>query len=277
MSWEKYRDHLSKMLEMLDQTQDKDMYLILWLKIYRLCLESMRNFPVPPKHKPILINLIEKYKTKVQPALVQYLKDQKATPIQTTLKQYKDKLFHQFELAEENLKYLPLKSLEILENTLFFIDLYHISLNKSILSTSKEIVRKKIHLLKQSFEVEGGTRDIEVQQKQLTESYLNKLQGTPLPMSTPFPEPVALPEIKENEIMEPSSDLVLGQLSFPEESTVPSRIDSSSDSVQVSEVPQSYPVPVTQTILPYATWYPAQNWTEFVNMRYDLSTGRIKR
>jgi len=273
--FEKYRAQLERLLDDLKEISDNETLFTKWFKIVRICKESLANFSLTPMQKQTLQTLLMKYKTGIEPKLNQYIREQRYTAMAEQLDFFRERLYRLFDQSEQELSTLPLHSLEILEDTLFFVDLFKFRFNKDLIKIAKEIVRKKMQVLKASFEKEAGAKDLEAQEKQLTAMAKSSFEGVS------FPEPIAMPEIKSELTTdsEPMGDMVVGKLEFPEEvqtvskSTSPPIPSSSPTPQSIPELPTN-PAQTLISVYPYSMWVSKSNPNQFMSLRYSSVTGR---
>jgi hypothetical protein len=291
MTWEKYRVQLGRLLDKSKEIEDEIQYLICWIKIKKICEFAESSPDVEPRYRETIRTLSEKYKTAIEPRIAKLRESIRATPMKSLLKQLNTIYFRNLDLAEENLKVVPLTSMDILEDTLFLIDLYGIAFGLSLKKAYKDLVAKKLAVLKNSFEVEGGAKDLEKKEQQITASFKAQSDGVA------FPEPSPLPEINTSTI-DTQTNLVLGSVSFPEESTVKLKdlqtpnISNNSSSLyssqsetganvcqNISSTPSNTnQTPITSTksnAFPLSTWIPPNLCSGYLQLRYSSSSGRL--
>ncbi len=225
--------------------------------------------------KETLRSTRDEYK-EVIPQIVGYKRKLRTAGVKDSLTYFKKALFKSLDLAEQNLKVLPKTSYEIYEDALKFVDLFELSLNKSLIKTAKKAIKRKMLVLKSAFEVEGGRKNLEEEQKSLTRNLQDSLDGKK--SKAPGSD-----ELKVQKIETQNADISLTGLSLPEEDQDTQIIRPSEDGSVVSEevisqtpkeIPQDPVVEKVETY-PYWMWYPNQTIQQFVTLRYCKSCGRV--
>jgi hypothetical protein len=286
-NYDKYLNQLSTLVEEVEHEKEDELFLVKWLKIYRICLDGLQISTLTSDERLRLLRIQQHFTQKVIPVITHFKKQTQLLPMKEYLDQYTQKAFMMLEDAEDNLKLLPMKALETLENLLFFINLYAYRLHPTIPRLLKDRVKEKIRILIKGFEIEGGTKDLVQQEAQLTQGLKQNLQGLAGKpgVGNSFVEPTfSSNQSSNNEISNDSisidSDTVIGQLAFPEEPkpdeirvakhieiAVPKPLQPISPAISSQQGP-------TQ-VYPYSVWIPMSQWESFVQYRYCQNCGSI--
>ncbi|QEE16202.2 hypothetical protein DSAG12_02032 [Promethearchaeum syntrophicum] len=280
MIWKKQKIQLLTILEEIENLQpvskpvsDLDLFLLKWMKVRRICLDGVKDPTLSKDDKSLLNGLILKFSQKVQPKLLEFSKAIKKKPMGENLLTFKSKLDEFFEEGQQFLSILPIKSYSIYEDALFFINIYQFAFNPSVSKIAKLSVFKKINLIKDAFEVEAGQENLEKKQSQLSKGLSNSLKGT---------SPSAPPAEPSQEDMMNEGDIMIGNLSLPEEE-MESFKEELEESVVIS-LPEPIPQPSIKPIAdevsskvtyPYFKWFPSQSWNDFANYRYCYQCGHV--
>jgi hypothetical protein len=315
VNWEKYLSQLDDLLLSVDGETVEDRYLLKWLKIHRICTDTVNNPSTAPATIARCKAIIFRFTQEVNPKLVTFRKTRDHIPLKEYLQSYIQQFFKQIEDAESNLKTIPMVSLRILEDLLFFIALYGYRLNPNLPRLMRNQIRKKMQILLQSFQIEGGSKNLLQDQEKITQGLKASIQPKESPENFNQNPNLLLEKQSGGEsrdnlealadtLPNPDTDLILGQVSFPEEPTPeeikpekqgkelesplmvqfspssdsPLRLSgaiSNSISQPTLESVRNEPAAVPLQLYHYSIWAPTHFLPQFGQYRYCLDCGKI--
>lgn len=292
MSWSKQKEDLLEILESVNkidpyssETKNIEQYLVKWMKIRKLSTNLISRNDLSTEDKLVPRSLIQKFKQQVYPILLEFSKSVKRIPIKDLLTKFRAELQKYYALADENIKIVPMLSFSIYEDAQFFVNLYQFVLEKSLITVVKNEIHYRMRILKQSFEVESGIKDIKTDLLQSTSSNLPA-------------DSQNLSEILISEVNMPEEELI-DDIITESKPEIQSEIDSNSSSpIQIEEnlesinnardienesalsssVPDVEPSSFQQFshVLSYSyrKWFPENTWNQFASIRYCKFCGK---
>ena len=294
--WVKQKQQLVGLLEEISvlhpQSPDDpamEQFLILWLKVFRLCT-AVKNTPdLSPDQLSVVTGLLVKFAQQAKPKLLDFAKHVKKKPIGTLSVYFVGRIQQYNEEAEQYIAILPMKSYEIYEDELFFINLHRFAFNPEIFRIAKKKIIQKIRLIKQAFEVEAGQDKLAEKEKQISDELSHSFKGPSpnVPQDPSAPQPITPSEVsKGSESSEVSDEnLMVGELALPEEELLgepvaiqppPPSPSPASSASSILQAPESSQISSISNIYPFRRWFPEQSvWEKYAFLRYCNSCGRI--
>ena len=174
-----------------------------------------------------------------------------------------------------------MKSYEIYEDELFFVNLHRFAFNPEIFRLAKKKIVQKIRLIKKAFEVESGLDKLAEQELQISKELSHSFKGP----SPNVPQvPASTLSSTPQEVSE--DNLMIGELALPEEELIGEPVDTQVptpppiiEPLPVSSAPETIDgmlPPSISNIYPFHRWFPPQNvWEKYAFYRYCNSCGRM--
>ncbi|WP_371803734.1 hypothetical protein [Candidatus Lokiarchaeum ossiferum] len=292
MSWSKQKEDLLEILESVSkidpyspETKNLELYLVKWMKIRKLATNLINREDISTEDKQVPQSLLQKFKHQVYPILLEFSKSVKKIPIKELLSKFRAELQRYYALADENIKIVPMLSFSIYEDAQFFVNLYQFVLEKSLITVVKNEINYRMRILKQSFEIESGTQNIEAD--------LLQSPSSNVPPDLQNQSEILISEVKmpEEELMDASSGESVSELKSEIEINSSSHIQIQGNSlssktdheIQINSSPASSTIedvlPLHQQFQParsyaYRKWFPENTWNHFANIRYCKFCGK---
>lgn len=269
MSWLKQKPKLIRLLEEVNQLKAQqtvsEIYFIKWLKINTICTQFAKT-----EYKSKVEKFQKIFESDVIKPIAAYRTELKKT-VKQSVDIYRKKFRELLQTGEELLKTLPVESYEYYEDAKFLTLLYMTVISKEIADNAKRITSQKMALIAKAFEVEAGQKNLEAEQKRLSEVMEENIQGKALEM----------PLLENTVDLVEEQDYSIKSLEFPEEE--PTRPQIEQKEVPIQEIiSRPYIVPeiittpqIEQITFSYPNWFPSQTWNQFVSYRYCTHCGKV--
>jgi len=252
-----------------------EQFLILWQKVLRLCT-ILKNTPeISADQLSLVQSLFVKFAQQAKPKLIEFSKHVKKRPVGTLIVYFRDRIQQYNDEAEQYITILPMKSYEIYEDELFFINLHRFAFNPTIFRLAKKKIVQKIRLIKKAFEVEAGQDKLAEKELEISKELSHSFKG-PSPNVPQVPAGAQAPETQEVS----EDNLMIGELALPEEELLGEPVDIQPPTPHpILPIPQTTESPQTSSIsniYPFHRWFPEQNvWEKYAFLRYCNSCGRM--
>ncbi|UYP48163.1 hypothetical protein NEF87_004448 [Candidatus Lokiarchaeum ossiferum] len=292
MSWSKQKEDLLEILESVSkidpyspETKNLELYLVKWMKIRKLATNLINREDLSNEDKQVPQSLLQKFKHQVYPILLEFSKSVKKIPIKELLSKFRAELQRYYALADENIKIVPMLSFSIYEDAQFFVNLYQFVLEKSLINVVKNEINYRMRVLKQSFEIESGTQNIEADLIQSTSSNVPpdlQNQSEILISEVKMPEEELLDALSGESYSELKSEIDIN--SSPQIQLQGNSVSSNTDdeigidsNLASSTIEDG--LPIYQRFQPtrsyaYRKWFPENTWNHFANIRYCKFCGK---
>ena len=280
-----------QLLELLEKINDlhpqspddpeMEAFLILWRKVIRICTVLKKTSDSSTDQLNLVKGLLVKFAQQAKPKLIEFAKHVKKRPLGTLIVYFRERIQEYNDEAEQYIAILPMKSYEIYEDELFFINLHRFAFNPEIFRLAKKKIIQKIRLIKKAFEVEAGQDKLAEKEKQISEELSHSFKGPSpnvpqVPAGTQSSSP---PEVSEDNLM-------IGELALPEEelyrepgetqTSAPLSIAEPLPGPSIPETTEEMQIPSISNIYPFHRWFPAQNvWEKYAFLRYCNLCGRM--
>jgi hypothetical protein len=269
MSWSKQKPKLIKLLEEVNQLKTQhilsDLYFIKWLKINTISTQVAKT-----DNKSKVEKFSKIFETEVIKTLAGFRTELKKN-VKLSVDSFRKKFKEFLERGEELLKTLPIESYEFYEDAKFLTLLYMTVLDKGVSDNAKRITSQKMALIAKAFEVEAGEKNLEAEQKRLSEALEDRIQGKVL-------EP---PLLETNSEIIEAQDYSVRTLEYPEEELSRPQFQQAEASLQeIIARPQIIPeiptLPKAEKItFSYPNWFPSPTWNQFITYRYCTNCGKV--
>ncbi len=282
----KYKEDLLQCLKKLQGSSvspanDKEYleFLIMWLKVRHICLNAQKLLQKDPSKgddSQTYSSLLSKFKIQIQPKLADYMRELKKRPLSDRILTFTHQMQGYYNQAQQFVKEIPQEAMKVLEQARFFLLIYQFTLDQIFIKSIRSTLYKKMLSLKKAFEIEAGNAQLVKEQDNLSAQLTSSLKFKPK-----IGDQTLDGEISTNISGSSSDDILMASdIILPEESSastaediVPVIYDSLSE-VSRDELP-SPEIPQIQSSFALQKWFPSQNASEYLLLRYCPRCGKV--
>ncbi|MHA1646626.1 MAG: hypothetical protein ACTSVL_03545, partial [Promethearchaeota archaeon] len=182
MTWDKQKRELLRLLEKInaitnpnDSQELLETYLLSWQKARKICMAAKNNPILTSSEKALITRLLIKFKQQVESQFVDFMRSLKKQAMGQKTVYFYSRLLEYIREGDSHLKVLPLKSYEIYEEALSFVELYRFTFNISLYQIARQNVLTHLRKIKTAFEVEAGVKNLEEEQKAISDKLSRSL------------------------------------------------------------------------------------------------------
>jgi hypothetical protein len=221
MNWKKENSELIQLLSDISNVNPKggsnpdiDLFYAKWLRVKLMCVNSAK-YNLSPNEASVVGNLNKKYDNEISKQITAFRRELKANS-DSKHKHFMEKIEKMFKEGEQNLAILPAISRELYLDARALLKIYESIINVSkllysadnvIFKSLESKIDKKISIVNIHFIVEGGQKDIEEKQQQLSNDINQTLSGN---ISAPVDDGIVV-----------DKKTLLDSISFPDEDDEP--------------------------------------------------------
>ncbi|MHA1672215.1 MAG: hypothetical protein ACTSYI_01180 [Promethearchaeota archaeon] len=283
---ENYKEDLLQCLQKLqgssvNPANDKEYleFLIKWLKVRHICLTALNLIQKDPSNNydsQTYSSLLKKFKIQIQPKLADYMKELKKRPLSERILAFNHQMHGYYNQAQQFVKEIPQEAMKIYEQARFFLLIYQFTLDQLFIKSVRSNLHRKTLSLKKAFEIEAGNAQLIQEQDNLSAQLTSSLKIKPSAWDH-TPDGDLKADISDSS---PEDILMASDILLPEESSassaeeiVPVNYDALSD-VSRGDVPSS-DIPQIQSSYALQKWFPSQNESDYLRLRYCSRCGKI--